>query len=68
MNFLLEITLSDWTPSITRYSFHYVKIYETGGKIVLSLCSAVQWQRPGAAGSESESAGQRLKSCRSYVP
>lgn len=38
MNFLLEITLSDWTPSITRYSFHYVKIYEMGGKIVLSLC------------------------------
>lgn len=37
MNLLLEITLSDWTPSITRFSFHYVKIYETGGKIVLSL-------------------------------
>ena len=38
MTTLLEITLSDWTPSITRYSFHYVKIYEMGGKIVLSLC------------------------------
>jgi len=37
MTTLLEITLSDWTPSVTRYSFHYVKIYETDGKIVLSL-------------------------------
>ena len=37
MTTLLEITLSDWTPSITRYSFHYVRIYETSGKIVLSL-------------------------------
>jgi hypothetical protein len=37
MTTLLEITLSDWTPSITRYSFHYVRIYETAGKIVLSL-------------------------------
>ena len=37
MTTLLEITLSDWTPSVTRYSFHYVKIYETDRKIVLSL-------------------------------
>ena len=37
MNPLLEITLSDWTPSITNFTFHYVKIYETGGKIILSL-------------------------------
>jgi hypothetical protein len=37
MNPLLEITLSDWTPSITNFTFHYVKIYETCGKIILSL-------------------------------
>ena len=37
MTTLLEITLSNWTPSITIYTFHYVKIYETDGKIVLSL-------------------------------
>jgi hypothetical protein len=37
MNLLLEITLSDWTPTIPTATYHFVKIFETGGRIVLSL-------------------------------
>lgn len=37
MNLLLEITLSDWTPTVTNSTFYFVKIFETGGKIVLAM-------------------------------
>ena len=36
-NVLLEITLSDWTPTIKDATFHFVKIIETCGKIVLAM-------------------------------
>ena len=37
MNLLLEITLSDWTPTVKDATFHFVKIFETRGKIVLTI-------------------------------
>ena len=33
---LLEITLSDWTPSVINPTYKNVKIYQVGGKIIMS--------------------------------
>ena len=33
---LLEITLSDWTPSVINPTYKNVKIYQVGGKIMMS--------------------------------
>jgi hypothetical protein len=33
---LLEITLSDWTPSVINPTYKYVKIFQVGGKIMMS--------------------------------
>jgi len=35
-NMLLEITLSDWTPSSINANHNYVKIYEQNGQIIMS--------------------------------
>lgn len=33
---LLEITLSDWAPSVINPTYKYVKIFQVGGKIIMS--------------------------------
>ena len=33
---LLEITLSDWTPSVINPTYKNVKIFQVGGKIIMS--------------------------------
>jgi hypothetical protein len=33
---LLEITLSDWTPSVINPTYKYMKIFQVGGKIMMS--------------------------------
>ena len=33
---LLEITLSDWTPSVINPTYKYLKIYQIGGKVFMS--------------------------------
>ena len=42
--FLLQIILSNWTPSAKKVDYNYVKIFEENGKIYMSQSPHKKWQ------------------------